>query len=522
MTRPRPAAVLLLTGVAGACTMVVELSAVRLLAPWFGTSTAVWTNVIGIVLLALSVGYLLGARLSERPEPARRLGSVLAAGGLFTLVLPTLAAPVCALFVPEGLALDQSVALFTWGSLAAGLLLFAPAAIALGCVGPLATEALQRGGEQHAGAAGGRVLCVGTLGSLAGTFATTHTLIPELGLRGTFLLAGAVLCALAAWTLLVSRRVAALSATLFLGGLLGAFSRFEAPTSKDARVLASAESGLQSLRVVEVGEGAELRRLLQANEGLDSYQSLWQEEPGIFAEGTYYNGFALPLYWNNEAPVEIFVAGFGAGTVFRVLSKYRTFHMTGVEIDPVVLELGHEWLDLPREDPRLTLLSGWDGRAALRTLEKPQQLVILDAYANQTEIPAHLSSVEFFREVAERLAPRGMLAVNVGGFGFDDPVVSAVASTIAEAFEQRVLAIQVPRARNVLLYCGRDAESPDPSSPEWVFAGEVGEALAKPTALPGMSRWFERGGPVLTDDRNPIDRLQEASLARGLDGWLKP
>ena len=50
--RERSVGLLVLVALAGAGTMVVELSAVRVLAPWFGTSTAVWTNVIGVVLLA--------------------------------------------------------------------------------------------------------------------------------------------------------------------------------------------------------------------------------------------------------------------------------------------------------------------------------------------------------------------------------------------------------------------------------------------------------------------------------------
>ena len=50
--RGSAAALLAISALAGAATMVVELAAVRLLAPWFGTSMVVWTNVIAVVLLA--------------------------------------------------------------------------------------------------------------------------------------------------------------------------------------------------------------------------------------------------------------------------------------------------------------------------------------------------------------------------------------------------------------------------------------------------------------------------------------
>ena len=73
MKRNGDGALLLLVSIAGAGTMVVELAAVRLLAPWFGASSAVWTNVIGVVLLALSLGYLLGARWSNSERPLQRL-----------------------------------------------------------------------------------------------------------------------------------------------------------------------------------------------------------------------------------------------------------------------------------------------------------------------------------------------------------------------------------------------------------------------------------------------------------------
>ena len=65
----------LLVFTAGAVTLGVELSAARLLEPWFGNSQIVWAALIGLILSYLAVGAWLGGKLATVPKPRALLSS---------------------------------------------------------------------------------------------------------------------------------------------------------------------------------------------------------------------------------------------------------------------------------------------------------------------------------------------------------------------------------------------------------------------------------------------------------------
>ena len=51
---------------AGMCTLAIEFVTSRMLQTVYGTSNIVWANVIGLVLLFLTLGYFIGGRWADK------------------------------------------------------------------------------------------------------------------------------------------------------------------------------------------------------------------------------------------------------------------------------------------------------------------------------------------------------------------------------------------------------------------------------------------------------------------------
>src|SRR3954471_2977585 len=121
----------------GAASLATEVTGARLLAPYFGSSNVVWANVIGLILLFLSLGYWLGGRLADRHPSPHALGLValLAAAGIALLPFATQPALSRAADAFDAVSAGAFI-----GSFLAAMAMFALPVTALGAVSPWANR----------------------------------------------------------------------------------------------------------------------------------------------------------------------------------------------------------------------------------------------------------------------------------------------------------------------------------------------------------------------------------------------
>ena len=65
-----------ITFIASFCSLVIEMVAGRILAPFVGVSLYTWTSIIGVILAGISVGAYIGGRLVDRYPYRRTLGTI--------------------------------------------------------------------------------------------------------------------------------------------------------------------------------------------------------------------------------------------------------------------------------------------------------------------------------------------------------------------------------------------------------------------------------------------------------------
>src|SRR6476661_5292281 len=375
--------------------MATEMCASRLLAPFFGASILIWANIIGLILIYLSVGYFWGGRLADRHPSLPYMCRLIVCAAMAIAVIPFVSEPLLSAAV--GAFAQASVGAFL-GSFFASMALFSVPITLLGMVSPfavrLAVDSVERAGE-----IAGRLYALSTAGSILGTFLPVVLLIPLIGTRRT-MLAPAAVVALA----------------LVPPGLV----------KPGSGVIWEGESAYQFIQVQATADGG---RVLHLNEGWAEH-SVWHRDRVL--TGGYWDQFLLAPDMHGPGFGSLAMIGYAGGTVGRA---YGTFwpatNVLGIELDPEVTAIGRRYFGLA-SNPRVSVATA-DGRPYLATHTTRYDAIFLDAF-RQPYIPFYLTTQEFWRLADERLRPRGMVMANVGTIPGDERLPSAIAGTMATVF----------------------------------------------------------------------------------------
>jgi len=411
---------ILTAALCGALVMVVEVLGSRVIGPFFGVSLFVWTSLITVTMVALAAGYAIGGHLSDRRSSPDWLYGIIMVSGILVVLIPALKGPILQMSLPLGLR---------WGSLTSAFMLFGPALFLLGCVSPYVVKIAAR--EMHnIGRTVGSFYAISTVGSVVGTLLTGFVLIAYLGVNQIFLLTGSLLIALGVFYFLFFRRIWAVALAMLLPFLLLPHQSHVSkvmPDGTHVERIADRDSFYGNLKVVDYSyQATRYRELLidgLVQGGMDQNNGL-----SIY-EYSYLLQF-LPYALNPDGK-SCLVIGLGAGLV-PAWYKAQGVDTEVVDIDPAVVDLARNYFGFSPTIP----VHIEDARYFLINTARRYDYLILDVFNGDTT-PGHLLSVEAMRLAKQRLAPSGVLAVNlVGSISHHTLMTSSIVKTLQSVFDQ--------------------------------------------------------------------------------------
>lgn len=489
---------MLTTTLCGGLVMVVEVLGARVIGPFFGVSLFVWTALITVTLLSLSIGYALGGWLADRhPEPDWLFG-IIALAGVFVMLVPLLKSTVILATVPIGLRA---------GALLSAIILFGPALLLLGCVSPYVVRIATRELVQL-GRTVGLLYALSTVGSMLGTALAGYVIIAYIGVGRAFQLCGALLLLLGlAYFLLFRRRMASAAGLLVLGlALWPASGPLPVATLADgtqARLVASQDSHYGNVKIVEYhGTHGAIREMLidgVVQGGIDIRSGLSIYEYSYLLE-------ALPLAVNPELRSAL-VVGLGAGVLPDRLQR-RGIEVESIDIDPLVVAMAERHFGLRVTHPVVTE----DARLYLAGEGRRFDLVVMDAFAGDVS-PSHLLTREALARVRARLTDDGVVAINLlASKRAESELLPTVVRTLRTQFAE-VAAFPLfnpadPAARggNIVLLAG-NRKLDAALRTHLTGVHPMADTLVQLALRQGRLVSVPEQGMTLSDDFNPLDVL---------------
>ncbi|MEJ2452278.1 MAG: fused MFS/spermidine synthase, partial [Gammaproteobacteria bacterium] len=386
--------------VTGACILIIEVVATRILAPYFGNTIFTISSVIGIVLAALSVGYYLGGRLADKQASERAFYTIILASGVSVVVLQILSLTVLPV-------LSHHLSLINGPLLTASILFFVPAVL-LGMLSPYAIKLqAMRVNNIGIGSVTGSIFFWSTLGSIFGSLFAGFVLIPRLGIDA-IMLGVAITLGLIGIVPLVrgSATRPLLGLFLLVTGIIIIGNLF----SVSHKGIVYERDGIyQKITIYDGKQNGRPIRFFKQDRS-DSGAMYLDSDELVLDYTKYYSLYKL----FSVDPNQVLVIGGGIYSIPKAFLKdLPDVRVDVTEIEPSLQQLAVKYFNL-RKTERLKTYTQ-DGRRFLYDTNKTYDVIFSDVYHSLYSIPAHFTTVEFFQLARKKLSPNGIFIMNIIG-----------------------------------------------------------------------------------------------------------
>ena len=489
---------IILVFISGMTSLALEMCASRLLAAYFCTSLFIWANLIGLILVYLTVGYFIGGRLADRYPSEQVLCTITTMAALSISILPFISQVILTWSIT---GLEQvSVSIF-FSSLLGTILLFAVPVTLLGLVSPFAIRLVTKE-VGRSGKTSGSLYAISTLGSILGAFLPVLWLIPAFGVRRTLLIFGVILFAASLWGLRSRWRPAFSLVLIALVLPLG-------PLKNIPDLIYEQESLYNYIQVTQLPDGT---RELILNEG-QAIHSIYYPNPKTVLTGWYWDYFLAAPYFNAGFTPQklhrVAIIGLAAGTIAHQFTKvYGQVSIDGVEIDPSIVDVGRKYFAM--NEPNLHVHIQ-DGRTYLETTQAQYDVVAIDAF-QQPYIPFQLTTREFFSTIRSHLSSTGVVALNTAHTTHDYRLVQAFVNTMSKVFPS-VYVFDVPGTFNTEIMATVQPTSITTlrqNLAQFTPSSIMGQVASEVSAV--VTQGHSDGGMVFSDDRAPIEQITDQLL----------
>lgn len=398
--------------ITGGAVLIIEVTAFRILAPYFGNTLYVTSSVIGVVLGALSLGYYIGGVASDKYPKYQVFFLLIIFAGASSLFIQCFSKTV---LVVLGYMLDMRIG----PPIASVTLFFAPSFI-LGMMSPFAIKLKSlTEKKKNIGKVSGSVFFWSTLGSIFGSFAAGFFLIPFFGIQSIIVSVGLVLLAIGIPGFIISqpkksettrnifRRALPPLVFIVFSGFLSLFT--PALFSPIGRTIYQKDGLYSQIILKETEIEGRTSRALQLDRAI---------------HGRMFVDSGVPFgYIRYAALHEIFTPNIksalmlgGGAYLFpkKLLSESNTLERVDVaEIEPELYALAKQYFGL-KDDNRLASHIT-DGRRFLKKSERKYDLIFTDVFSSPHSIPFHFTTQEFFQLAKDKLSQNGFFIMNFTG-----------------------------------------------------------------------------------------------------------